>query len=475
MTPALLVEFIKVLRGSGVSVSPAETLDALRAAEQLGVADRARLRDGLALVLAKSQEDKQRFYQSFDAFFHFTAPKSDAATRGSDSDDTNQLMPPPGEGGGDSGGGGSQGQSSEGSAGEAPDGGNEPALAELLLNNDSASLALRMARASRAVKLSQIRVITQKGLYARRIMQRMGLEQLDQEILALEQQATRPASKRARRLRDARTRLREDVIDQVNRQFLLHARETSEKLREETMRSVNLRDLHEFRQVHRLVEKMARRLVSVHGRRQRRARRGQLDARRTLGASVRHDGVPARLYWRRRKLQRARVVVICDVSGSVAAVSRFLLMFLYAVSEVLPRLRSFVFSSQLNEVSELFERYEGHQAVLEILDRYAGRGTDYGVMLEQFSALMAGQIDKQTTVIILGDARNNELPARQDLLAEIALRSRQVLWLNPERENRWGSGDSVMPLYRPYCRRAMVCRNLAELERFVDTLLGSLR
>lgn len=467
MTSGVLVEFIRVLRGAGVPVSPAETLDALHAAEQLGLDDREKLRAGLALALAKSQDAKSRFYPAFDEFFRFQAPRAgrDASQNNAGADESPDRQVSGNQGDGQQGGGGAGEASGEGEG--------EPGLAQVLLADDGATLGMRMARAVRAVELSRIRVITQKGLYARRIMQAMGVEALDEEILAMEQRASAPASRRARYLREARTRLREDVIDEVNRQFLLHARESNEQLREDTMRSVDLRDLQEFRQVYRVVEKMARRLVSVHGRRQRRARRGRLDSRRTLADSLRYDAVPAKLHWRQRREQRARVVVVCDVSGSVASASRFLLLFLAAVNEVLPRLRSFVFSSTLTEVTELF-RDDANQAVMNILDRYAGRGTDYGVMLEQLYEGVVGELDKQTTVIVLGDARNNYLPARQDLLAEIGMRSRQLLWLNPERENRWGSGDSVMPLYRPYCRRVMPCRNLAQLERFVDQLLSSL-
>ena len=108
------------------------------------------------------------------------------------------------------------------------------------------------------------------------------------------------------------------------------------------------------------------------------------------------------------------------------------------------------------------------------MDRYAGSGTDYGTMLRDFLNQCEGDLDQRTTVIILGDARNNELPAEQQLLGHIGRRCRQVFWLNPEARSRWGSGDSVMPAYQPYCRDALPCSNLAGLERFVDRLLKDL-
>jgi hypothetical protein len=166
--------------------------------------------------------------------------------------------------------------------------------------------------------------------------------------------------------------------------------------------------------------------------------------------------------------------VICDVSGSVSAAARFLLMFLYAVNDVLPAVRSFAFASRFGEVSELFNSMDADQAIAEVMDLYAGSGTDYGSMLSDFVTLSEQDFDQRTTVIILGDARNNGLPAKQHLLAHISDRCRQVFWLNPEIQSRWGSGDSVMAQYQPYCRDSLACSNLAGLERFVDRLLYDL-
>jgi len=223
--------------------------------------------------------------------------------------------------------------------------------------------------------------------------------------------------------------------------------------------------------VHQQIERMARRLARKHGRRQQRARRGRLDGRRTTVTALQHGGVPAALHWRRRRRQKPKLMVICDVSSSVSAAARFLLMFLHAVNDVVPSVRSFVFASRFAEVTTLFDELPPEKAIAEVMDRYAGPGTDYGGMLQQFVDLCDARIDRHTTVIILGDARNNDLPPQQQLLAHIGQRCQQLFWLNPEARGRWGSGDSVMPIYQPYCREAFPCSNLAGLERFVDRLL----
>lgn len=468
MAERVLSEFIKALRGAGVPVSTAESLDALRVASLTGYEDRAALRTSLGMALAKTQADKWRYYDCFDAFFRFTPAPGRNARPDTDSPaippllDNDSAVPDsavPGEAGGGSAGGGS----------------GEDALSELarvLMDGDEANLSQRMARAARQADLTRLRVITQKGLFARRVMLAMGAEGLDQDIFRLEGQQD-PLGLALRRARDG---LRERVIEEVNRQFLLQARETGEQLREDTMRDVSLRDLAEFRDVEQLVQRMARRLMTLHGRRHKRASRGLLDARRTLVSSIRFDAVPSQLYWKTRRVRKPKLFVICDVSSSVAAASRFLLLFLHAVNTLLPRVRSFAFAARCGEITEAFsEQRQVEAAVNDVLAHYAGSGTDYGDMLRYFWRTCESDLDRQSTVIVLGDARNNELPAEQALLRRIAERSRQVLWLNPEGRSRWGSGDSVMPLYQPYCRRAMPCRNLNQLERFVDTLLRDMR
>lgn len=455
MADQVLVSFSKVLRGAGVPVSPAETLDAVRVAELIGYRDRARLKAGLAAAMAKSEHDRLLFEACFDQFFSFARAgerktKRDEAVTAQDLSGAGAV---PGGGGGDSAG--------------------EPAssLGQLLMADDEAAVETALARAASDTGTENIRVITQKGLFARRIMLAMGVEALDQEIFALEREETPAERDLGSRLRARRDRLRDQAIDQVNRQFLLHGRETARTLREQTMREVRLEHLSEFRDVRALVEKMARRLAAVHSRRKRRARRGILDARRTLTTSIRYDAVPLQMHWKRRRRDEPRVMVVCDVSRSVSAAARFLLMFLYAVNDVLPRVRSFAFASDFGEVTELFRSLDSDVAVDEIMHRYGGAGTDYGTMLRGFRAQCEGEINRRTTIIFLGDARANELPAGEGDLAAISARAGRVFWLNPEDRRRWDSGDSVMRLYRPLCRAAMSCSNLNQLAAFVDRLL----
>ena len=466
MAADVLGEFIRALRGANLPVSTSETLDAMRAADLLGYGDRERLRAGLAASLAKSESDRRVFDVCFDRFF--ALPGSQAAERVAAPE---PAAPPPSMiqrllGGGQQ----ASGNSGAGGAGES--------LGDLsrdLLADDQAALAASLATAGQETGAAQIRVITQKGLVGRRIFLAMGGEQLDQDIRDLEASGAVADQQLANRLRTGRDGLRDNIRQYVARQFLLQGAAESRLLREQTMREVALRDLREFRDVSQVIRRMARKLIALHSRRQRRSRKGLLDARRTVVASIATDAVPWRTHWRQRRRIRPRLFVICDVSNSVSAASGFLMLFLAAVSEVLPRTRTFVFASRFAEVSSQLNGPVDMSVIEQILDQWSGPGTDYAGMFEDFLAVAGSEINRRSTVIFLGDARNNDMPARQELLREISQRAGAVFWLNPENPNRWGSGDSVMASYQPYCRHAASCATLAQLERFVSVLLSDMR
>ncbi|MFN2288075.1 MAG: VWA domain-containing protein, partial [Chromatocurvus sp.] len=196
--------------------------------------------------------------------------------------------------------------------------------------------------------------------------------------------------------------------------------------------------------------------------------------RKTLRAGVPTDGIMFRTHWRRRKRDRAQVLALCDVSGSVAAYAKFLLIFLYSLQDVLPRMRSFAFSSHLGEVSDLFETYPIERAV-ELANWQYGGATDYGGSLRDFARLALNDINRQTSVIILGDARNNRGDPELKIMQSLYQRSKQVIWLNPESRQAWGTGDSEMLRYLSACHFAAECNSLKQLERVIDQLLRSTR
>jgi hypothetical protein len=220
---------------------------------------------------------------------------------------------------------------------------------------------------------------------------------------------------------------------------------------------------------------MIKRLKDRHSRRQKAARRGHLDFKKTLRQSLTYGGLPFDTRWKSKKIDRPEVIAICDVSRSVSNVVRFLLLILYSLNEFIPRIRSFIFCSNLVEVSNLFERYSLQEALARLrsgtdLPILMNR-TDYGVSFLDFRDQYSGCLTKRATVIIMGDARNNYWNPRTEVLRVISERCKRLIWLNPETPSLWGSGDSEMKTYLPYCNVARECSTLGHLEKVVEYLL----
>jgi uncharacterized protein with von Willebrand factor type A (vWA) domain len=217
--------------------------------------------------------------------------------------------------------------------------------------------------------------------------------------------------------------------------------------------------------------KIAKRLAERHSRRKKKRVRGQLDFRKTLRKNAAYDGVMFETFWRSKVVDRPRVVAICDVSGSVRQYARFLLLFLHSLGEQVSDLRSFAFTNHLVEVSDTFESLPVEQAVDKVMQAVGGSGTDYGQTLLDIEAQLLDDIDRRTTVLILGDARNNRGQAQVQVMQQLYQRARRVIWLNPEPVSFWGLGDSEMKRYAPYCHIARECNSIAHLESTLDALL----
>src|SRR5207248_6774560 len=290
--------FFRAARGAGVHVSPAESIDAMRAVAQVGFSDRAILRDALLLTLAKSQDEKLALGDCFDLFFSQPEPRQEQPE--ANSNDASQS-------------------SSSGLASDAG-GGSPPAelgpLAQMLLSQDRNSIAAAIASAAGAASLSDIRYSTQRGIFSSRILDAMGLQRLRDDLDQLA--ATSPAL--AERLRDALDALRDAVRDTVSQGLALYAREEAENLRNDILRNAPLARI-ERRQVaemRALIRKIARRLRERYSKPRKRQRRGHLDVRRTLRRNAAWGGVPFLTAWKRKHRDRPKIVALCDVSGSVA-------------------------------------------------------------------------------------------------------------------------------------------------------------
>jgi uncharacterized protein with von Willebrand factor type A (vWA) domain len=437
-----LRRFIEVSRGAGLRISAAESIDAMRTAAVVGYADRDALHDSLSLVMAKSVEEKRLFSDCFSQYF-----------RRDDFSVDERLTPD--------------------EAGAEPGG----SLADMLLGNDRAGLAQAMEAAGQDSGLANIAFFTQTNLYTRRIMERMGVRAVEREIEALRASNEAPGEARANRLEAGREFLRDQVRDFVERHLALFARGATEKFREDMLRNARLSSIEkrDFERMRGIVRAMAKRLAARYARNRHRRNRGQLDVRRTIRRNMGWDGIPFVTVWRQRKIEKPRVMVLCDVSGSVAAMSQFLLMFLYALNEALSDIRSFAFAGSLIEVSDVLERETTETAIAKIMAMVGLGSSNYGNSFVDFEEGWLSKIDTKTTVIILGDARGNRTEARADIVERISQRSKRLIWLNPEYRTSWGTGDSDMLRYLPYCHVATVCNTLRHLETVVTDLLKDSR
>jgi uncharacterized protein with von Willebrand factor type A (vWA) domain len=455
----VLTDFIRALRSADVRISTSESIDAGEVLRLVGYDSRDVLRHALSQVLAKTEDEKQAFAATFDHFFAFDQFTETQDDKADDAAAEPGAEPQQAAAGGMPGGGGGMG-------------GEPQELAALLEQGDQARLQMALAEAARQVGLNQIRFFMQRGLYARRIMEAMGLEGLEALTNQLAASADAAARARAERLEELREALRLEVRNYVEKQLELFTANAGRQLREEVLQQIRLSnvDFRDLKVMRELLRNMAKRLVALHSRRRKVARRGHLDVRRTIRANIEFDGLLFHTVWKRTKIDRPKVVALCDVSGSVAAVARFLLMFLYSVQEVLPEVRSFCFSGKLGEVTEQFERMDIEAAAEEALRLYGG-SSNYGQAFQDFEALALDDVDHRTTVLILGDARSNYSDPRADILHKVHERARRVLFLNPEPRQFWRIGDSEMRRFTPYCDRAVTCASLRDLERVVSELL----
>jgi uncharacterized protein with von Willebrand factor type A (vWA) domain len=449
-----LHRFFRAARGAGVHVSPAESIDAMRAVASVGLSDRTVLRDSLLLTLAKSEDEKKALGACFDLFFAHADPSRSQADDEAQQDAENQAAAAP----------------SAQAAGAQASGELGP-LARMLLAQNAADISAAIANASSAVGLSDIRYFTQRGLFSSRMLESMGIQRLRDDLEALTE--SNPAL--AERLQGALDGLRETVRDTVAQALALYGREEAENLRHEILRNAQLSRIEprQIAEMRALIRQIARRLRERYSKPRKRQRRGHLDVRRTLRRNAAWGSVPFLTAWKRRHRDRPKIVALCDVSGSVARVSDFFLLLIHSLHDVVSDVRSFAFSGHLIEVSEILEQKSAEEAMAEIMDKVGFGSSDYGTSLSDFERQFMAAVTPQTTVIVLGDARSNNLDPRADILKQISERAKRVVWLNPEGRMTWGWGDSEMPRYQTFCNVVRPCATAQQLERAVSDIVSA--
>ena len=443
-TFALLVN---ALRNADIRVSTAETLDAFAVLSHVGIRDKTLLRDALELTLAKTLDEKKRFDETFDRFFEQLAFRVPAKRAMLDDVDRESILE----------------TLRTKTSSDVVD------AVESVLDNDRDRLAMLVQQAASRLNLGNIRTLREKSYYVDRIADLLSVSELDDYVGSNEK--ADPA------VRYLRQYFRQEIRDYVDAQYRLRVDPTGKRALLETALNANLDriPLEYQHEVRRVVEKLADKLVRDHRRRLRKATRGVLDIKKTLRRNIAYDGAMFDVRWRRHKREKSTVYVLCDVSSSVARVARFLLLFLYELTDVLPNLRAFSFSSRLGEVTDIFRSKASDEAIEDALFVWGKGNTDYARAFIDFREICGKDLNNRAVLVVLGDGRNNYYDARPDVFKELSKRVKQVFWLTPERPDSWGEGDSEMRRYAPHCFRVATCNRLEHIERFAESLLTATR
>lgn len=464
-----IIEFTHLLRENGLKISSAENMDTFSALGLIGIRNRQLLKDALRATLVKRVVDISVYDELFDMYFTglgeiIKAAGAETMAAMEMSEEEFQKFLEQLE------------EALKNMGGELSE------LAKALLNNNTGQLEKMLREAAQQANLQNIQRSFQEGQFANAVAQQLGFGQLMQELSGLKealqkaglnpQQVEQMLAYLDRRLQDLAHMVRSYVRAELEKQDP-QVRD-QQKMRTLADKSFYYLSEDEIRKMKEAVAKLAQRLKHVIAIRRKRSKRGHFDLQQTLRKNLQYGGVPFRIVLERRKKEKPQVVILCDVSDSVRNVSRFMLQFVYSVQDLYSRVRSFIFVADLGEVTKLFESNEIHAAIDlalrgNMINLYAH--SDFGRAFKMFHRDFLSIINKRTTVLVLGDARNNYNLPHEWVLRDIRQRAKQIVWLNPESRLTWGFGDSEMDRYAPYCDLVEECRNLNQLYRVVDRLV----
>ena len=459
----VLVELAGLLRQAGLRVSSGELADAAAALALVGVDDRATVRAALESALVKRERDAPTFRRLFDLYFGGAASLLADVERGL----LDRLRE---EGAFDE-------ATLEMLAWEIRHRGMS-ALALAAIEGDAAVLSRLLRGAALQVDLGQLTNPLQQGFFTRRLGAAAGVPEAAGELHALEADLrARGLDPRAlelvgRKLAEALRGLERSIRRIVEREVA--ARSDSRKGRGPEERSFAALTPQEIEEMEAAVRRLAERLKARLLRRQRSRRRGALHVRRTLRQNLGAGAVPFRLAFRGKRPQRPDLVVLCDLSDSVRNASRLMLLFVYTLQSLFQRVRSFAFVSDLGELTPHFRGVDARRAIDlalagKAVSLYAN--SNYGRALALFAREHLGVVSRRTTVLVIGDGRNNYNAANEWALEEIRRKARRLIWISPEPRPSWGLGDSEMHRYARQCSQVAVVGCLADLARLAEEIL----
>ena len=472
----LLNGFIVELRSAGLPVSLTENLDAVEAVKHIPIEDRETFKYALAGTLVKNHSHWRAFETVFEVYFSLRGAEYELVDGEWESDDASTQEENQQEGQVQGQGGSQEGLTQE-------------QLAEMLfqaLAKQDRNLMRTVARQSvqRFAGMEPGRPVG-GTYYLYRTLRNLNLEEVLDRLLTNSADSESDLDFLEERLRKDEyehriEELKREIEAEIRRRLVADrgVEAMAKTLRKPLPEDVDF--MHASREemvaLRRAIWPLTRKLAVRLARKRRHGRKGPLDFRRTVRHSLSYGGVPAEPKFKYPKPSKPEIMVIADISGSVAAFARFTLHLVYALNNQFSKVRSFVFIDGLDEVTDFFENVDDiteaiHRVNTEADVIWVDGHSDYGHAFEIFDERFAKDVGPKTTVIILGDARNNYHASQSWVIKNIEDKARKVFWLNPEPKSYWDTGDSIVGEYSDFCNGTFEVRNLKQLEAFVENLV----
>lgn len=470
-----LAGFVTELRRAGIPVSLTENLDAMEALRHVPLEDRSAFKYALAATLVKNNAHWKAFETVFEVYFSFRGSHYRLKDEGGDAGIDALVDELVGQREGEGGGG--EGLTAEELA--------EMLYRALMDGNEAMLRALARAAVTRYAGMEPGRPVG-GTYYLYRTLRQLDLEGLLEKMMA-EAEAKMPGQelddleeRLAREEYEARLdALRREIEAEIRRRLVADrgAEAVARSVRKPLPEDIDF--MHASREelvsLRKAISPLTRKLAVRLARKRRHGRKGPLDFRSTVRHSLSTGGVPADPQFRYPRPSKPEIMVVADISGSVAAFARFTLQLVYAISSQFSRVRSFVFIDGIDEVTDYFKATDDISVAIHRINTEADviwvdGHSDYGHAFESFWERWGREVTGKTTVLLLGDARNNYHASQSWVVAEMAKKARHVYWLNPEPKSYWDTGDSIVGQYAAHCDGAFECRNLKQLERFVEHL-----
>ncbi|MGO9965524.1 MAG: vWA domain-containing protein [Acidimicrobiales bacterium] len=497
----VLTGFVAELRRAGLPVSVAEEADAAEAICHLPLEDRQAIKFALGATLVKSANHWRAFDTAFEIYFSMRGPQFSVSEDDGSSDGRLGPVPP-------------QGEARTTSQGGSPEAVTPEEIAAMLLKalREGDQVLLGAVARLAVARYAAIQAGRPVGgtYYLYRTLRSLDLDSVlarlvaEARVLASDggeppggadgEAGGRPLlrGRRPGRLTALEERLLEDEyrarVDELKQEIEAEIRRrlVADRGAEALARSVrkplpeDVDFMHatrdELESMRKAIQPLTRKLATRLARKRRHLHKGPLDFRSTMRHSLSYGGVPAEPRFKHPRQSKPEIWVIADISGSVAAFARFTLHLVYAIASQFSKVRSFVFIDGIDEVTGIFDRSDTvteavHRVNLEADVVWADGHSDYGHALTVFYERWGNEIGPKASILLLGDARNNYHASQAWVVRELRNRARRVYWLNPEPRSYWGSGDSILEQYAQFCDAAYECRNLRQLQAFVEHLV----